>query len=302
MEENLVEQKIQGVIAVVLTPFDNEENIDYSALERLIEFMLSKGIHGLFTCGSFSLGPLMSLQERKKVLEFTVKINRNRVPIIAQIGAINTRTAVELARHAQSLGVDAIASIPPFYIPTDEEATYAHFKEIIEAVNIPVYVYNNLWTGRIISPRLLKRLVKLGYQGMKDAGEDFQLHCRYLRSVPSGFNLLMGTEILAIPALSMGVKGFTSGTVNAFPELNVELFRLFKEGKLDQAAKLQQKILKLVEILSMGPAISTMYACVKLRGLKFGQPRKPLLPLSFGLQEKIKNRIIHLGLLKEPYY
>jgi len=297
-----VEQKIQGVIAVVLTPFDNEENIDYSALERLIEFMLSKGIHGLFTCGSFSLGPLMSLQERKKVLEFTVKINRNRVPIIAQIGAINTRTAVELARHAQSLGVDAIASIPPFYIPTDEEATYAHFKEIIEAVNIPVYVYNNLWTGRIISPRLLKRLVKLGYQGMKDAGEDFQLHCRYLRSVPSGFNLLMGTEILAIPALSMGVKGFTSGTVNAFPELNVELFRLFKEGKLDQAAKLQQKILKLVEILSMGPAISTMYACVKLRGLKFGQPRKPLLPLSFGLQEKIKNRIIHLGLLKEPYY
>jgi len=297
-----VEQKIQGVIAVVLTPFDNEENIDYSALERLIEFMLSKGIHGLFTCGSFSLGPLMSLQERKKVLEFTVKINRNRVPIIAQIGAINTRTAVELARHAQSLGVDAIASIPPFYIPTDEEATYAHFKEIIEAVNIPVYVYNNLWTGRIISPRLLKRLVKLGYQGMKDAGEDFQLHCRYLRSVPSGFNLLMGTEILAIPALSMGVKGFTSGTVNAFPELNVELFRLFKEGKLDQAAKLQQKILKLVEILSMGPVISTMYACVKLRGLKFGQPRKPLLPLSFGLQEKIKNRIIHLGLLKEPYY
>lgn len=297
-----MEQKIQGVIAVVLTPFDNEENIDYSALERLIEFMLSKGIHGLFTCGSFSLGPLMSLQERKKVLEFTVKINRNRVPIIAQIGAINTRTAVELARHAQSLGVDAIASIPPFYIPTDEEATYAHFKEIIEAVNIPVYVYNNLWTGRIISPRLLKRLVKLGYQGMKDAGEDFQLHCRYLRSVPSGFNLLMGTEILAIPALSMGVKGFTSGTVNAFPELNVELFRLFKEGKLDQAAKLQQKILKLVEILSMGPAISTMYACVKLRGLKFGQPRKPLLPLSFGLQEKIKNRIIHLGLLKEPYY
>lgn len=297
-----MEQKIQGVIAVVLTPFDNEENIDYSALERLIEFMLSKGIHGLFTCGSFSLGPLMSLQERKKVLEFTVKINRNRVPIIAQIGAINTRTAVELARHAQSLGVDAIASIPPFYIPTDEEATYAHFKEIIEAVNIPVYVYNNLWTGRIISPRLLKRLVKLGYQGMKDAGEDFQLHCRYLRSVPSGFNLLMGTEILAIPALSMGVKGFTSGTVNAFPELNVELFRLFKEGKLDQAAKLQQKILKLVEILSMGPVISTMYACVKLRGLKFGQPRKPLLPLSFGLQEKIKNRIIHLGLLKEPYY
>lgn len=264
--------------------------------------MLSKGIHDLFPCGSFSLGPLMSPGERKKVLEFTVKVNRNRVPIIAQIGAINTQTAVELARHAQSLEVDAVASIPPFYIPTDEEAIYAHFKEIIEAVDIPAYTYNNLWTGRIISPELLKRLVKLGYQGMKDAGEDIQLHFDYLRSVPSSFNLLMGTETLAIPALSMGVKGFTSGTVNAFPEINVELYRLFKEGKLEQAAKLQLKISKLVNILSLGLVISTMYACVNLRGINFGRPRRPLRPLSFELQEKIKNRIIRLGLLEEPYY
>ena len=297
-----MEQKFQGVIAVVLTPFNEANKIDYSALERLIEFMLSKGIHGLFPCGSFSLGPLMSPEERKNVLEFTVKVNRNRVPIIAQIGAINTQTAVELARHAQSLKVDAVASIPPFYIPTDEEDTYAHFKKIIEAVDIPVYAYNNLWTGRIISPELLKRLVKLGYQGMKDAGEDIQLHFDYLRSVPSSFNLLMGTETLAIPALSMGVKGFTSGTVNAFPEINVELYRLFKEGKLEQAAKLQLKISKLVSILSMGPVISTMYACVKLRGLKFGQPRRPLQSINPGLQEKIKDEISQLGLLEEPYY
>jgi len=297
-----VEQKLQGVIAVVLTPFDKEENIDYSALERLIEFMLSKGVHGLFPCGSFSLGPLMSSEERKKVLKFTVKVNRNRVPIIAQIGAINTQTAVELARHAQSLEVDAIASIPPFYIPTDEEAVYAHFKNIIEAVDIPVYAYNNLWTGRIISPGLLKRLIKLGYQGMKDAGEDFILHCQYLRESPTSFNLLMGTEKLAFPALSMGTKGFTSGTVNAFPEINVALYRLFQEGKLDQAAKLQQKILQLIEILSMGPEISTMYTCVNLRGLSIGQPKLPLQPVSPVLQEKIKNRLRDLGMLEDPYF
>ena len=297
-----MEQKFHGVIAVVLTPFDKNEKIDYSALKRLIEFMLSKGVHGLFPCGSFSLGPLMTPEERKNVLEFTVKVNQNRVPIIAQIGAINTQTTVELARHAQSLKVDAVASIPPFYIPTDEEAIYAHFKEIIEAVDIPAYAYNNLWTGRIISPELLKRLVKLGYQGMKDAGEDIQLHFDYLRSVPSSFNLLMGTETLAIPALSMGVKGFTSGTVNAFPEINVELYRLFKEGKLEQAAKLQLKISKLVNILSAGPVISTMYTCVKLRGLKFGQPRRPLQPIGSELQKKIKDEISQLGLLEEPYY
>ena len=297
-----MEQKIQGVIAVPLTPFDQDGNIDYSALERLIEFMIGKGIHGMFPCGSLSLGPLMKPEERKQVLEFIVKVNRERVPIIAQIGAADTRTAVDLARHAQSLGVDTIASIPPFYIPTDEEDMYEHFKEIKEAVEIPVYAYNNLWTGKIISPRLFMRLVDLGYQGMKDAGENILLHYNYLRLAPPSFNLLMGNETLALPALTMGVNGFTSGTVNAFPELNLELYRSFKKGELEKAAKLQQKILRLTEILSIAPTISNMYACINLRGIKFGQPRRPLRSISLKLQEKMKDKIHQLGLLEEPYY
>ena len=297
-----MQRKIEGVIAVLLTPFDKDGNINYSAMEELIEFLIGKGIYGMFPCGSISLGPLMKPEERKQVLEFIVKVNRERVPIIAQIGAADTRTAVDLARHAQSLAVDAVASIPPFYIPTNEEDMYEHFKEIKEAVEIPVYAYNNLWTGKIISPSLFKRLVDLGYQGMKDAGENILLHYNYLRLAPPSFNLLMGNETLALPALIMGVSGFTSGTVNAFPELNLELYRSFKKGELEKAAKLQQKILQLVEILSIGPAISTMYACVKLRGLKFGQPRRPLRSISLELQEKIKEKIGQLGLLEEPYY
>jgi len=297
-----LQRKIQGVIAVPLTPFGKDGNIDYTAMEEIIEFIIGKGIHGIFSCGSISLGPLMKPEERKQVLEFIVKVNRERVPIIAQIGAADTRTAVDLARHAQSLAVDAVASIPPFYIPTDEEAMYEHFKEIKEAVEIPVYAYNNLWTGKIISPHLFKRLVDLGYKGMKDAGENILLHYNYLRLAPPSFNLLMGHETLALPALIMGVSGFTSGTVNAFPELNLELYRSFKKGELEKAAKLQQKILKLTEILSIAPVISNIYACINLRGIKFGQPRRPLRSVSLELQKKMKDKIYQLGLLEEPYY
>jgi len=297
-----MQRKIQGVIAVPLTPFGKDGNIDYTAMEEIIEFMIGKGIHGMFTCGSVSLGPLMKPEERKQVLEFIVKVNRKRVPIIAQIGAADTRTAVDLARHAQSLGVDAVASIPPFYIPTDEEDMYEHFKEIKEAVEIPVYAYNNLWAGKIISPHLFKRLVDLGYKGMKDAGENILLHYNYLRIAPSSFNLLMGNETLALHAFLMCINGFTSGTVNAFPELNLELYRSFKRGELEKAAKLQQKILQLTEILSIAPVISNMYACINLRGINFGQPRRPLRSISLELQEKIKDKISQLGLLEEPYY
>ena len=271
-------------------------------MEEIIEFMIGKGIHGMFPCDSVSLRPLMKPEERKQVLEFIVKVNRERVPIIAQSGAADTRTAVDLARHAQSLGVDVVASIPPFYIPTDEEAMYEHFKEIKEAVEIPVYAYNNLWTGKIILPRLFKRLVDLGSQGMKDAGENILLHYNYLRIAPSSFNLLMRNETLALPALAMGVNGFTSGTVNAFPELNLELYRSFKKGELEKAAKLQQKILQLTEILSIAPVISNMYVCINLRGIKFGQPRRSLWSIILELQEKIKDKISQLGLLEEPYY
>jgi len=179
---------------------------------------------------------------------------------------------------------------------------YEHFKEIKEAVETPVYAYNNLWTGRIISPCLFKRLVDLGYQGMKDAGEDILLHYNYLRLAPPSFNLLMGNETLALPALTMGANGFTSGTVNAFPELNLELYRSFKKGELEKAAKLQQKILQLTEILSIAPVISNMYACINLRGINFGQPRRPLRSISLELKEKIKDKISQLGLLEEPYY
>ena len=297
-----MQRKIEGVIAVLLTPFDKDGNINYSAMEELIEFMVGKGIHGIFSCGSISLGPLMRPEERKQVLEFIVKVTRERVPIIAQIGAADTRTAVDLARHAQSLAVDAVASIPPFYIPTNEEDMYEHFKEIKEAVEIPVYAYNNLWTGKIISPHLFKRLVDLGYQGMKDAGENILLHYNYLRIAPPSFNLLMGNETLALPAFVMGIKGFTSGTVNAFPELNLELYRSFKKGELEKAAKLQQKILELTEILSIAPPISNLYACIKMRGINFGQPRRPLRSVSKELQEEMKEKISQLGLLEEPYY
>jgi dihydrodipicolinate synthase/N-acetylneuraminate lyase len=297
-----MQRKIEGVIAVLLTPFNQDGNIDYAAVKEIIEFMIDKGIHGMFPCGSVSLGPLMRPEERKQVLEFIVKVNRERVPIIAQIGAADTRTAVDLARHAQSLGVDAVASIPPFYIPTNEEDMYEHFKVIKEAVKIPVYAYNNLWTGKIISPHLFKRLVDLGYQGMKDAGENILLHYNYLRIAPPSFSLLMGNETLALPAFVMGIKGFTSGTVNAFPELNLELYRSFKKGELEKAAKLQQKILQLTEILSIAPAISNLYACIKMRGINFGQPRRPLRSVSKELQEEMKEKISQLGLLEEPYY
>ena len=297
-----MQEKIEGVIAVPLTPFDREGNIDFNALEKHIEFMIGKGVNGLFPCGSISLGPLMKAEERKQLLEFIIKINRERVPIIAQIGAADTKTAIDLAEHAQAHGVTAIASIPPFYIPAMESDIYTYFKEIKEAVHIPVYAYNNLWTGKIISPGLLKKLIDLGYKGMKDAGEDILLHYHYLRLAPSSFNVIMGNETLALPALIMGTKGFTSGTVNAFPELNLALYRAFKKGELEKAAELQQKILRLTEILSMAPVISNLYACVKLRGLKFGQPRRPLRSISLELQVKIKAKISQLGLLVEPYY
>ena len=293
----MVQNDIEGVIAVLLTQFDEDEKPNLKALEPFINFLLDRGVQGLFVCGSYGLGPLMSTEERKRVLEAVIRINNRRVPIIAQIGAIDTRSTIELAVHAQDSGVNAVISLPPFYIPSEERSMLAHFQAVIKAVEIPVYAYNNLWAGNLISPKLFSQLIEIGYKGMKDAGEDFSLHCHYHRLAPPYFNLLMGTEKYALPSLVMGVRGFTSGTVNAFPEINVRLYKAYKRGDLEEAVQFQQQILRLMDIISMGPGIQVTYECVHLRGIDIGKPKMPLAPIDSELKAKIEEKLEEMKIL-----
>ncbi len=149
--------KVKGIFPPIITPFSEEGEIDKKRFEGLLEFW-SKYVDGMFVCGSYGSGPLMSLEERELVFEIVSKNVTNK-PLIAHVGAITTSMAVQLARHAEKNGAIAVGAVPPFYYSHSARAIQAHFEAIINAVSIPVYAYDNpKTTGNPITPELLSAL------------------------------------------------------------------------------------------------------------------------------------------------
>lgn len=296
-------KEIRGVITVLLTPFTKDGEPDLGALKKLVNFTIEGGVHSLFPCGSYGMGPLMTVEERKKVLEAVVEANNNRVSVLAHIGAIETKSTIDLAKHAEKVGVDAVSSVPPFYHHYEDDEIVDYFKEIVNAVDIPVYGYNNpAKTGHLFTPELFVRLTKIGLKGMKDSSKNFHLFYKYLRLAPPGFNLLMSTEEFALPSMIMGVKGFTTGMACAFPEINVKLCEACDQKDYVNAAEIQKKLLKVFDIMYIAPpVIQIFYECVRLRGIDIGQPKPPFRPLSEELKQRVKEELMALGMLSEPY-
>ena len=154
--------RIKGVIVPLLTPFDERGALDTAAVARLVDFLIARGVHGLFPGGTTGEGPLLSTDERRALAEAVVRAADGRVPVIIHTGAITTHEAVTLTRHAQECGADAAALITPFYFHYSDDALFRHFATVCEAApDFPIYLYNNPGvTGHVIDADLVARLVR----------------------------------------------------------------------------------------------------------------------------------------------
>jgi 4-hydroxy-tetrahydrodipicolinate synthase len=291
--------QIEGVIPPMITPFDEEGNLDEPALRRLIDFLADR-VQALYPLGTYGSGPAMSLPERQKAAEIIMEQVGHRIPVIMHVGCADTKGTVALARHAEKIGAEAVASIAPFYYEHNERAIEYHFQKLMEAVSIPVFAYNNPKLSRnAISPTLLARLAEQGLAGVKDSSFDILVYYAYLRTVKKpDFIFIIGTEALALPALSVGGSACVAGLANALPELVGDLFKACRAKDLQAAARIQQKTLVVREIMHLAPiAISGIHAILQMRGIDAGNPRPPILPLLPDTFEKMKARLQEEGML-----
>ena len=134
--------KIKGVVPPMITPFDEIGNLDVEGLEKLVDY-LSDQVDGLFVTGSYGCGALMNLDERKKVVEMSVKKAAGRILVIAMVGSTNNRDSIDLAKHAEVAGVQSVAAVGPYYFKHNKESLLKFYRELIDAVEIPVYLYDN---------------------------------------------------------------------------------------------------------------------------------------------------------------
>ena len=294
-------REVKGIIPPLTTPFTVNGNVYEAGLRRLVEFQVKKGVHGLFICGTYGSGPIMTTEQRKKVHEIVVDQTKGRITVIAHVGTTSTAQSIELARHAEAVGADYVASVSPYYHRHDERAVVQYFRALAKAVDLPVYVYNNpKASGVTITPSFLHHLAEVGIRGIKDSGFSFIELTHFMLALEDkpDFRFIVGTEALALPAWMVGAKGSVSGLANAFPELMVKLWDVFQAGQYKEAARLQMQVNRARQILHIPTSTNAAcYAILKERGIDVGHPKLPILPVRGGSEAAMFAGFKEMGLL-----
>ena len=293
-------KKMYGVVPPLITPFDEYGNIDYKALETLLDFLVEK-VDGLFVTGSYGSGALMNVEERKKVAETIVNKLKNKLDIVIMTGTTNNADTVELTKHAEYIGADAVSAVGPYYYKHNNDNLMCFYEDMVKAVSddFSIYVYNNpSFQGYPMDISLLQALKNIGIKGIKDATFDILLHASYSRLLKDeDFDVVLGTESMWLPARSLGCEAFIPGLGNVFPEICRDMHREGMADRIEKCRELQFKVNKLRDIMYMAKSTQlAVYAMLELRGIIKAYPRRPFVPAKNSEKEKIRVALKELGL------
>lgn len=296
MSERL--KQIQGIIPPMITPFDKDGKLYEEGLKNLVRFLSDK-VDGLFICGSYGAGPIMSPAERKRLAEIVMEEVGGKLNVIVHVGAIDPYTVYDLIDHANSIGCDAVASVPPFYFDYTEADVYRYYEQIIKRANVPVFAYNNpKTTGFSMSSTFIKSLAELGLAGLKDSSHDIAFFYRVMYETRDlDFLCLEGSIAMGLPSLIAGSPAIISGLANAFPEIEQKLIKAAKAGEWDGIIKTQQYIDAVKNSARVGPQTPVTHAMLKMRGVDAGLPHFPYAPLDDETYNLLKARLTKFGLL-----
>lgn len=301
LEEKMEEvRKFPGIVPPVITVFDSQGEIDGGRSKKFIQHLIDEGVHGIFVAGSTGESALMNMNQRKEIIDIGVEAARGKVPLFAGTGHNSTRIAVELSKYAQDAGADGVIVLLPHYPRPTQEGIYNHYQAIAEAVNIPLFVYN--WPGQYgldIEPATVASLAKDGYiQGIKDTHVDIDHTAEIIRLTEGKITVWVGFESKILPALCLGADGSVCTIGNIIPREVVEIYDLFQQGKIKEAANKQLSIFGLVNALSSRHDMQPLKEGIKMLGYDVGDALMPTSEVSPDIKEKIREELRKLGKLE----
>ena len=299
----MVDKKIKGILPALITPFTKTGDIDEKKLRDFLQFLIPQ-VHGIYPCGSYGSGPLMTVSQRKRVAEVIVEEVAEKIPIVLHVGTADTKTTIELAKHAESLRISAIACLTPYYYLHNFNTIAEHFRRVIDSVNIPVFVYHNPKYTNFLSftPSQLKRLSDMGLKGLKDSSANITFFYDCIASIKKpDFTFLAGSQTVLLPALLGGGDGCVSGLSNLFPRLVNKIYEYVMNKNFKEALILQRKVNILRKITGEGIPVPFYHAALKLRGIDIGIPKGPHLPFTDEEEERIRKPILEAIELEERF-
>lgn len=293
--------KLKGVVPPMITPFDKEGNLDMKNLEELVSFLKDR-VDGLYICGSYGSGPLMSVEERKKVAEVTRRVVNGKIPIVVHVGTTNTRDTVDLTRHAEHIGCEAASAVGPYYFHHNEDSVLEFYGAMLKAVSsdYPIYLYHNpKFSGYEISLNTIKKLKKMGICGIKDATFNIITFATYRRELADEhFDIVLGTEAMWLSARALGAEAYIPGLGNAFPEICQKMYQEGMKNDIEACRKTQFEVNQLREIMYLAKSTQlAVYAMLEARDILYAYPRSPFVPASKDEKEAIKKSLLELGVI-----
>jgi len=283
-------KNLRGIYSALITPMRPDEEIDYDCLQSVVEFQINQGVEGFYCCGSSGEALLLSLEERKEIVETVINQVGEKVPVIVHVGTLRTKDTINLTLHAMEHGAKAVSMIPPYYYNFSQSEIVGYYEDILKATSAPIIIYNiPQFTGISFNKENAKSLFEHDYViGIKHTSSDLYGLERMHQSYPEKI-FFNGFDETFLSALAAGADSAVGTTVNLFFPRFKRIRALFNDGNLEKALVEQSIVNTCVEIMVKYGIFNSVKYAFSLLGLESGQCRRPFRPLTNEAKREIES-------------
>lgn len=288
----MIHTKFTGLGIALITPFNEDQSVDYERLGRLVEYQLQNNADYLVVLGTTGETPTLSEEEKTEIVDFVVSKVKGRVPIVLGVGGNNTAAIVKRLQTESFVGIDAILSVVPYYNKPSQEGIYQHYSAIAKASKLPIILYNV--PGRTGVNMQVETTIRLAREfdniiAIKEACGNMDQINDIIKRKPKEFMVLSGDDGIAYPLITMGAQGVISVIGNAFPKEFGRMIRLSLQGEYESAREIHQKFTDLFDLLFVDGNPAGVKCMLSLMGYIDNRLRLPLVPTRMDTYEKIRD-------------
>lgn len=288
-----------GAGVAIVTPFNEDESINYDKLDQLIDYHCNNGTDSIIICGTTGESATMSEKEHMECVKFAIERTKGRLPIIAGTGSNCTRTAIDMSKEAASYGADGLLVVTPYYNKATQEGLVGHYTAVAKEAKAPIIMYSVASrTGCNIEPATAARLIKEvdNIVGIKEASGNISQVAKIMHLTDGKADLYSGNDDQIVPILSLGGKGVISVLSNVAPQETHDICAKFFEGDVKGSLELQLKAIPLIEQLFCEVNPIPVKKAMKLMGMDCGSLRMPLTELTPQHEERLAKAMTEFGI------
>jgi len=293
--------KWEGIYPAMLSPFDENGNLDFDMFGKNIEAQLDGGVHGLIIAGSLGEASVLTTEEKYDLLTYALKLIGGRVPVLLNIAENTTAAAIKVAQTSEELGADGLMLLPPMRYRADDREAVAYFRAVAQSTKLPILIYNNPvdYSTYVSLDMFEELLLEPNIQAVKESTRDLTNITRLKNRFGDRLKIMAGVDTLGLESLMLGADGLVAGLVDAFPRETVVMYDLVKAGEYKKAVEIYRWFMPLLELDIHPKLVQYIKLAATAEGISTPYTRAPRLPL-IGEEEQRVKKIIADSIATRP--